>query len=203
MTEDQMDQWIKEQYGSLSMSESRMQTILKRTEEIKTSTSQAKMLPFYQRGWFSYAAAACIALMIVSVVVVQTTRRIDTGQPTDIANQVIGLYAMHLEPDVYSADLSSIQAGLNHSDFSIIPTNMEPIRNYQVRGGRSCGMKGLKAVHVVLVNKQSKQESCLYVLPDVEEFQRFQDALVRVGDEKVSFWHDNGRFFALYDPSGK
>lgn len=200
MTENEIDQWIKQHYASLSMSETRMQTILKRTSEIKGTTRPLNVLPFHQRAWFSYAAAACIAFLIVSVVVIQTTRRIDAGQPMDIANQVIGLYAMHLEPDVYSADLSSIQAGLNHSDFSIIPTNMEPIQNYQVRGGRSCGMKGLKAVHVVLVNKQSKQESCLYVLPDVEEFQRFQDALVEVGNETVSFWHDNGRFFALYDP---
>jgi len=197
MREDNIDDLIREQYAGLSMSDSKVANILKNTPQ------QDVVVPFYRSMWFSYAAAACIAFMIVSVVVTQATQRIESAIPTELANKVIGVYDKHFTPDVYSADLSSIQTGLNHSDFSIIPTNMEPIRDYQVMGGRNCGMKGLKAVHVVLLNKASKKESCLYVLPDVEDFKRFKNALVEVGGEKVSFWHDNGRFFALYEPSGQ
>jgi len=195
MNEDKIDGLIREHYASLSMSDSKIANILKNTPQ------RDVVVPFYRRTWFSYAAAACIAFMIVSVTINRMTGRFDTVAPTQLASQVIGVYDKHLSPDVYSADLNSIQTGLNHSDFSIIPTSMEPIKNYQVMGGRNCGMQGLKAVHVVLRNKDSDKECCLYVLPDVESFKRFKNALVEVGDEKVSFWHDNGRFFALYDPS--
>jgi hypothetical protein len=201
MREEDIDDCIRQHFASVNLSEARMERILAGTPGRSVETGHG-VVPFYRRVWFSYAAAACIAFMIVSVVLIQATRMYDRGSPVEIASQVIGLHAMHLQPDVYSADLRSIQAGLNHSDFSIIPTNMEPLGNYLVTGGRNCGMKGLKAVHVVLVNKHSMKESCLYILPDVQEFQRFRDEWVSVGSHKVSFWHDNGRFFALYDPSG-
>ena len=151
MREDKLDDLIREHYGSVLMSDSKITNILKNTPAKDT------VVPFYRKTWFSYAAAACIAFMIVSTVITQATRRIENTMPTDLASQVIGVYDLHLTPDVYSADLSSIQTGLNHSAFSIIPTNLEPIQNYQVMGGRNCGMKGLKAVHVVLKNKLSKK----------------------------------------------
>ena len=196
MKEEKIDELIRAQYASLSMSDSKIANILKNTP------AKDVVVPFYRKTWFSYSAAACIAFMIVSVGLKQVTQRLEASVPTELASQVVNVYDRHLSPDVYSSDLRSIQAGLNHSDFSIIPTSMEPIQNYQVTGGRNCGLKGLKAVHVVLKNKQSQKECCLYVLPDVEDFRRFKDALVEVGEGNVSFWHDNGRFFALYDPTG-
>lgn len=196
MKEEKIDDLIREQYASLTMSDSKIANILKNTPGMEV------VVPFYRKTWFSYAAAACIAFMIVSVGLNQATRKLDAAVPTELASQVVNVYDRHLAPDVYSSDLRSIQTGLNHSDFSIIPTSMEPIQNYQITGGRNCGLKGLKAVHVVLKNKQSQKECCLYVLPDVEDFRRFKNALVDVGEGNVSFWHDNGRFFALYDPTG-
>lgn len=195
MKEEQIDHLVKDYYGSIEMSESKLQNILKNTPP------KDVVVPFYRKVWVSYAAAACIAFMIVSVVISNMTQGVSNGSQTALANQVIALTDRHLAPDVYSADFNSIQQGLNHSDFSIVPTNSRRIENYKVLGGRNCGFKGLKAVHVVLFNESSQKECCLYVLPDGKDLESIKDAFVNVDNHKVSLWHDNGRVFALYDPS--
>jgi len=195
MEEKQIDQLVGDFYSSHALSESKLQEILKNTP------AKENVVPYYRREWFSYAAAACIALMIVSVVVMNVTKKTDFGAQTEIASSVINIYDNHYTPEVYSSDLDTIQTGLNHSGFSIVPTNLQTLKNYRVMGGRNCGLNGLKAVHVVLLNPDSQKEVCLYVLPDVEEFQKFSNALVDVDGSRVSLWHDNGRLFALYDPS--
>ena len=195
MTEEQLDKLVNEFYESVELSDSKIQDILANTPP------KDVVVPFYRRTWFSYAAAACIALMVVSVVVNKVASRVGYSDQVDVANQVVDIYDRHLAPDVYSNDLKSIAAGLSHSDFSIIPTNMDALGKYQVLGGRNCGINGLKAVHVMLMNQDSQKECCLYVLPDVESFKRFKDSMVDVGDHQVSLWHDKGRLFVLYDPS--
>jgi hypothetical protein len=62
-------------------------------------------------------------------------------------------------------------------------------------------MKGLKAVHVVLYNPKTQKESCLYVLPDVDAMQSLEDVRMRMDQGRLAVWHDQGRLFALYDPS--
>jgi hypothetical protein len=195
MNEEQLDKLVNEFYESIQLSDSKIEHILKHTPKKEI------VFPFYRQAWFSYAAAACIAFMIVSVVVSNVVDWVNYGDQIEVANQVINVYDRHFTPDVYSSDLKSIAAGLSHSDFSIIPTNMEVLGNYKVLGGRNCGLKGLKAVHVMLLNQASQKECCLYVLPDVESFRQFKNALVDVRDRQVSVWHDKGRLFALYDPS--
>ena len=195
MTDEQLDKLVNEFYGSVELSDSKIQHILANTPP------KAVVVPFYRRTWFSYAAAACIALMIVSVTVSRVRNRVGYSDQIEVANQVMDIYDHHYTPEVYSSDLKSIATGLSHSDFSIIPTNMDTLGKYRVLGGRNCGIQGLKAVHVVLLNEASQKECCLYVLPDVESFKRFKDSMVDVGDRQVSLWHDKGRLFVLYDPT--
>jgi hypothetical protein len=198
MTEEQIDKLVKQHYEGISLDAGALNRILASTAQ----ESGSKLLPFYRSTWFSYAAAACIALMLVSTVILRVANRNSAFTQTDFANLVVQVHDLHLQPDVYSGDLQSIAMGLDHSDYSIIPTNMEELGKYQVMGGRQCGHAGLKAVHVVLVDEKTQKESCLYVLPDHESFKQFQNAMVRVGNAHVSVWHDNGRLFALYDPAG-
>lgn len=195
MKEQELDELIRGAYESMSMSESKIQHILDRMPE------KDNVVPFYRREWFSYAAAACIALMIVSVVVSNFTGKVNYVQQTQLAQGVLGIYDHHFEPDVQSSDWNSIATALQHSDFSIVPTNMQQLGNYELRGGRNCAFNGLKAVHVVLYNQNTQKEVCLYVLRDSKEFQKIDDARVNVGGRNVSLWHDNGRMFVLYDPS--
>lgn len=193
MKEEQIDQLVKEFYDSVEMSESKMAHILKKAQE-------DKVVPFYKNTWFSYAAAACIAFLIVSVVVSRTVRSNPDTQTTQFASKLINVYDRNYSPDVYTADWDSIHLGLDHQGFSVIPTNLDNLKRYSVVGARNCRSYGVKAVHVVLFNENSKKESCLYVLPDEGEFKKLKDSMVKVGDQRVSMWHDNGRFFALYEP---
>jgi hypothetical protein len=196
MTEEQIDKLLKQHYASVSLDTGSLERILASTAQ----GSKSKVIPFYRSTWFSYATAACIALMLVSTVILRVANRSGPFSQTDFASLVVQVHDLHLQPDVYSGDLNSIAIGLDHSEFSIIPTNMDNLGKYQVMGGRQCGHAGLKAVHVVLVDEKTQKESCLYVLPDHESFKQFQNAMVRVGNAHVSVWHDNGRLFALYDP---
>ena len=195
MTEEQLDKLVNEYYESVNLTDSKLEHILANTP------GKDVVVPFYRRTWFSYAAAACIALMIVSVTVSRVVNRVGYSDQIEVANQVMSIYDRHYTPDVYSSDLKSIATGLSHSDFSIIPTNMDTLGKYKVLGGRSCGIQGLKAVHVMLLDEASQKECCLYVLPDVDSFKRFKNSMVDVGDRQVSLWHDKGRLFVLYDPT--
>lgn len=197
MNEEQINKRIEDFYRSTQLSDSKLAHILRNTP------GKDVVVPFYRKGWFSYAAAACIAFMIVSVVVNSLTHRVNYRGQTELASQIINIYDNHYSPDVYSADLRSIETGLQHSGFSIIPSNMDSLGRYKILGGRNCGLNGIKAVHVLLFNELTQKECCLYILPDVEAFRRVKNEWVNVGDQSVSLWHDNGRLFALYEPSGK
>jgi len=195
MKEQQLDELIRDVYVEKELSASKLEHILRRTPEVE------KVVPFYRREWFSYAAAACVALMIVSVVLTNLKSNVDRVGQTQLASGVVSIYDKHYEPEVQSSDLRSIAVGLNHSDFSIIPSDMKPLSHYEVIGGRSCGLGGYKAVHVVLHNPATQKEVCLYVLPDTNAFEEISNSRMNYQGKEISFWHDSGRMFVLYDPS--
>ncbi len=192
MSENNLDKLIKEYYNSQSLSESSIQRILENTPE------KDNVVPFYRATWFSYAAAACIAF---AVVMVGLNFMQPVGDSQQIAGRVVEIYDRHLNPDVFSSDLDSIEQVLQPAGFSIMPSSMETIRNYSVVGGRNCGIKGVKAVHVVLTNTQTGMESCLYIMPDNEALSSLKNKSYMVGNQPVKVWRDGNRIFALYDPS--
>jgi hypothetical protein len=194
MREQDLDSLLKTHYSDVKLSESKMAHILNNTPE------KDNVVAFYAKPWFTYAAAACIAFFIVSVVLNRAVQPTGGVSQIELASSVIGIYDNHYSPDVFSTDFNSIAQGLDHSDFSIVPTKAGALEGYEVRGGRRCGLNGLKAVHVVLYNHNSKKEGCLYVLPDSDDFKSIKDAFVEVADQEVFIWHDNGRLFALYEP---
>jgi hypothetical protein len=192
MNDEELNQKIRDFYQSIGLSDDQL-------AEMLAKRPGKEAIPFYRSVWFSYAAAACIAFGIVSVV-------FDGGNLPEkrngdlLADQVIRIYDRHFDPEVYSEDLPSIEQGLHLANFSILPSNRVPVNGYRVVGGRNCRFKGIHAVHLILTDPVSGRESCLYVLPNAKELETVQERSVDVGSHHVSMWRDQGRLFVLYDP---
>lgn len=194
MDDDTLDRLVWEYYEGVTMSEDAMKRIL------HEAPSHTVVVPFHRRSVFRWtAAAAAVAMMAVTAVGVAGFKP-SAGESTRLAHQVLDVYDHHLDPDVYSSDLQSIEWGLNHTDFSIVPSDYSHLSGYAVVGARKCQYSGKKAVQVILVGEESGKEGCLYVLPYDKAFDRIREPDVWVGNNHVSMWRDGDRMFALYEP---
>lgn len=194
MDDDTLDRVVWEYYEGIVLPEDAMVRIL------EAAPARSVVVPFHRRSVFrwSLGAAAALALMVTAAGV--AGYRPAGAESTRLAHQVLDVYDHHLDPDVYSSDLQSIEWGLNHTDFSIVPSDHSHLKGYAVVGARKCQYSGKKAVQVILVGKDSGREGCLYVLPYDKAFDRIREPDVYVGNDHISMWRDGDRMFALYEP---
>ena len=141
-------------------------------------------------SWLSVAAA---------VFITSTLFLIDrTSLDEKIATEVAYNYHKQMEPEVHSADLSEIQAGLPRLGFTLVASNQ--LKGWKVLGGRYCSIQGRVAAQLKVQNQETGAVHTLYQVPlqegwEIEPFQTEKDGIV------VRTWVEKGLLLSIAGPN--
>ncbi len=181
-----LDQQIRDYYGSKSLSKDRLEAILKTAVEVKR--------PLWRRARIWGSASLIAAILTLAFILTWTNSA--TYINGQIAQSVVTNSSKQLKPEVFTDNWSSIQEALPKLDFQIEPTQLAQLSDYTIVGARYCSIQDELAAQIT-VSDNANNQFILYVAPLTETFAKSTPTSVICDDCEVTLWHDENRIFAL------
>lgn len=185
-----LDKKLRDYYEAQELSDDAMDRILAapKIERPRFSVVRAP--------WLLVAAAAVVGLLIVaSTVLIKPTIPLEM----QVVAQVEKNHSKQLPPEIWSAQLSEIQAALPKLNFPIAPTRPDLLAGLSVQGGRYCSILDELAAQISMVDAAGRP-CTLYIAPLTPELGAVPFGAFQSGETEVQIWQDAHRLFALARP---
>ena len=194
LTDEQLDQKIRDCFMSQCLSVDSVQTILAKGKKAKEVHDRA-----WWRPWVPVAAAAAVVMLISF----QIGKTYDVSQ---FAQKVAGEIVMRhngVRPfDIETSSFDGVQNGLKDLGFSVTPHVKQGLLSaYEVVGARYCFLEGQQGVHMRVRNRATGVLCTLYIASlngPLKEL-KASDREVHLAANDVTMWEDSDRLFALVE----
>lgn len=194
LSEQEIDQKVRDCFVSESLSESSVQRILAQGRKAKAVHDR----PWW-RPWVPVAAAAAFVMLISF----QLGKSYDISQfTTKVAGEIAMRHNGARPFDIEAKSFDGVQNGLTDLAFSVTPHIKKGMLSaYEVIGARYCFLEGQQGVHMRVRNRSTGVLCTLYVASlngPLKEL-KASDTEVHLAANDVTLWEDGDRLFALVE----
>ncbi len=214
------DQRVRDYYSSLSMSQEKLDQLLKATtaasEQTQADNAEAtvpallgkleknarvRTWKFWKaatplRQWNSWigVALACGLILTVATWVHNTGSQMERTERT--LREVAMNHTTRLEPEYLGDSLAQLDNSMHQLPFALVlPKSIEG--EYELIGSRYCSLSGVLAAHVRLQNKTSGKPMSLFVTSNAAELEAIRPQQANLEGLEVELWREGGLFYAL------
>jgi len=183
MNSEKLDQKIRDYYGAEMLEPGTVAQIVASTKIVKS--------PWWRKPGAVVLAALLAVLGIVSALLLQ-----GPSFSEEVVSDVVRNHRQAIAPEILSADLPEIGAGLPRLSFPLDPAPEELLASMRIEGGRYCSVHDELAAQITMRGPDGVRCS-LYVAPLTEGLERFQPGEYEVDGASVTVERFGGRVYVL------
>jgi len=203
------EQRVRDYYGNLSLSQERLNLLLKATANSEASRAeQLPGKPAIFSAWRSslrsllpgLPAHAWLPAGLVVGLFIMASLWVVSGSESELSKRTLGEVAMNhttrLEPEFHGTSLAMLDDSMHQLPFNLtLPKSLDS--TYDLIGSRYCSLGGVLAAHVKLQDKQSGKTMSLFVTKNAAELKEIQPRQKKLEGVNVEIWREGGLLFAL------